>query len=453
MAFDHPPLDLSDPIHTGMSTWHGVDSFDLPTPAQIEIIYFLVSCCQTGSGVRRRSVIMRPLAGTLVVTVEQAVAAPICTRHLGDLGARVIKVENRSGGDFARDYDGTVHGMAAHFVWANRNKESVALDLKHPSGREALARLVAVADVLVQNLAPGAAGRIGLDAIELRARHPRLITVDISGFGRGGPYANARAYDLLVQAEAGSCAITGTPDHLAKPGIPIADIGAGMYALSSVLTALLVRERTGEGTAISVGLFDVVAEWMGFALNQARYGGVEVRPNGLSSPMVAPYGAYRTADGHTLVLGTTNDREWRRLALDMLERQDLANQPRYATNRDRVAHRAELDAVIGAWVAQRSLASCRKAAEAAGLGHARLNTPTEVLDHPQLVARDRWRPVDSPVGPVQALLPPPEVLDWDWRLDPVPALGEHTEAVLSEVGFGPEELGAMRADGVLGGPD
>jgi crotonobetainyl-CoA:carnitine CoA-transferase CaiB-like acyl-CoA transferase len=395
---------------------------------------------------------MLPLEGTVVVAVEQAVAAPICTRHLGDLGARVIKVENRSGGDFARDYDDVVRGMAAHFVWANRNKESVALDLKHPLGRAALARLVERADVLVQNLAPGAAGRLGLDAVELCARHPRLITVDISGYGQGGPYAQARAYDLLVQAEAGSCAITGTPEDPAKPGIPLADIGAGMYALSSVLAALFVRERTGTGTAISVGLFDAVTEWMGFALNQARYGGFDVRPNGLSSPMVAPYGSYRTADGQTLVLGTTNDREWRRLAVEVLERPDLAADPRYATNSDRVAHRDELDAVIGEWAAGHPLDRCRKAAGAAGLGHARLNTPTEVLGHPQLVERDRWREVGSPVGPVQCLLPPPQVAGWDWRLDPVPALGEHTEAVLRELGFDAGELAAMHSEGVIGAP-
>ena len=393
---------------------------------------------------------MRPLAGIVVVAVEQAVSAPFCTRQLGDLGARVIKVENRVGGDFARDYDEVVRGMSAHFVWANRNKESVALDLKHPRGQEILARLIARADVLVQNLAPGAAGRIGLDSAKLRAGHPRLITVDISGYGKGGPYAAARAYDLLVQAEAGSCAITGTPEHPAKPGIPLADIGAGMYALSSVLTALLVRERAGQGAEISIGLFDVVAEWMGFALNQARYGTGEVLPNGLSSPMVSPYGAYRTKDGQTLVLGTTNDREWRRLAADVLVRPDLAENPRYATNAQRVARRPELDAVIAAWAGERLLDECRKAAESAGLGHARLNTPAEVLDHPQLTTRRRWRPADSAVGPVQAVLPPPEVPGWDWRWDPIPALGEHTEAVLDELGFGPDEIAALYADGAAG---
>jgi crotonobetainyl-CoA:carnitine CoA-transferase CaiB-like acyl-CoA transferase len=268
-------------------------------------------------------------------------------------------------------------------------------------------------------------------------------------FGRGGPYAQGRAYDLLVQAEAGSCAITGSPGRPAKPGIPVADIGAGMYALSSVLAALFVRERTGQGTAISVGLFDSVAEWMGYALNLARYAGVDLEPNGVSSPAVAPYGAYPAADGQTLVLGTTNDREWRRLALDVLHRPDLAGDPRYAGNRDRVARRADLDAAIGAWAAGRPLAECRKAAEAAGLGHARLNRPTEVLSHPQLAERGRWQEIGSPVGPVLGLLPPPESADWDWRLDPIPALGEHTGPVLRELGYDAGDLEAMRARGVI----
>jgi itaconate CoA-transferase len=395
---------------------------------------------------------MLPLEGIVVVAVEQAVAAPICTRHLGDLGARVIKVENRVGGDFARGYDEYVLGMSAYFTWANRNKESVALDLKHPLGREALARLVARADVVVQNLAPGAAARLGLDPAELRAVRPELITVSISGYGSDGPYAGARAYDLLAQAEAGSCAITGFAGQPAKPGIPIADIGAGMYALSSVLAALFARSATGQGTAIEVGLFDVVTEWMGYALNLARYGGFDLEPNGVSSPAVAPYGAYRTADGQTLVLGTTNDREWQRLARDVLGHPDLAQDPRYATNAGRCERRAELDAVIAAWAARLPLAECRAAAEAASLGHARLNRPTEILDHPQLAQRDRWREIDSPAGPVLGLLPPPVADGWEWRLDPIPALGEHTVPVLRELGFDSGEVAAMRDAGVIGEP-
>ena len=395
---------------------------------------------------------MRPLTGITVVAVEQAVAAPICTRHLGDLGARVIKVENRAGGDFTRGFDDYVHGMSSYFTWANRNKESVALDLKHPLGREALGRLVRTADVLVQNLAPGAAVRLGLDPAVLRAERPELITVGISGYGNGGPFAAARAYDLLAQSEGGSIAVTGDAGYRAKPGIPVADLGAGMYALSSVLAALFTRERTGQGATIDVGLFDVVTDWMGYFLNIARYAGYDVQPNGVSSPAVAPYGAFRTADGHTVVLGTTNDREWQRLARDLLRRPDLADDPSYATNAQRCERRAELDEVIAAWAASRPLEECRKAAEAAQLGHARLNSPTDVLEHPQLMARDRWREVGSPAGPLLALLPPPEVAGWDWRMDPVPGLGEHTGAVLRELGYSDADVAAMREAGAIDRP-
>jgi crotonobetainyl-CoA:carnitine CoA-transferase CaiB-like acyl-CoA transferase len=359
---------------------------------------------------------VQPLRGILFVAVEQAVAAPICTRHLGVLGARVVKVENCAGGDFARDYDDVVRGMSAYFAWANRNKESIALDLKHPLGRGALMSLVQRADVLVQNLAPGAAARLGLDAAELRASRPELITVDISGFGQGGPYAQGRAYDLLIQSEAGSCAITGTPR---APGQ--ARYSAGRHRWRDVCavgrSGRVVRPRAhrhGDGDLC----------WA-----VRRGGGMDgicAKPCSLRrvghraqwrQPAVAPYGAYRTADGQTLVLGTTNDREWRRLAVEVLHRPDLAEDPRYARNRDRVAHRAELDEVIGVWAAGLSLAECRKAAEAAGLGHARLNRPTEVLSHP--------------------------------RLDPIPALGEHTEPVLRELGFSAADLAAMRAAGVI----
>lgn len=395
---------------------------------------------------------MRPLAGITVVTVEQALAAPVCTRHLGDLGARVIKVENRRGGDFARSYDDYVLGTSAHFAWANRNKESVALDLKSPHGRDVMARLVSRADVFVQNLAPGAAARLGLDSAVLRSARPSLITVDISGYGKGGPFAGGRAYDLLAQSEGGSVSVTGSPGQPAKPGIPVADIGTGMYALSSVLTALFTRERTGEGATISVGMFDVVTEWMGYFLNVARYAGFDVSPIGVGAPSVAPYGAFETADGQTLVLGTTNDREWQRLATSVLGRPDLAADPRYATNALRCSRRAEIDAVIAAWASTVTLESAREAVEAASLGHARLNKPSDLLDHPQHVARDRWTSIDSPGGPVLGLLPPPEVPEWEWRTDPIPALGEHTVAVLAELGYTDAEIEEMRAASVLGEP-
>jgi crotonobetainyl-CoA:carnitine CoA-transferase CaiB-like acyl-CoA transferase len=393
---------------------------------------------------------MQPLSGITVVTIEQAVSAPICTRHLGDMGARVIKIENRRGGDFARSYDDYVKGTSSYFAWGNRNKESVALDLKHPLGRSVLQALVARADVIVQNLAPGAAARLGLDPAVLRAERPELITVGISGYGNGGPMAKARAYDLLAQSEGGSVAVTGTPGHPAKPGIPVADIGTGMYALSAVLGALFTRERTGEGATIDVGMFDVVTEWMGCFLNTARYGGLDVEPVGPGSPIVAPYGAYQTADAQTLVLGTTNDREWQRLARDVLGRPDLAEDPRYATNSDRCARREELDAVIGSWAAGMTLADARAAAEAASLGHARLNKPSDLLNHPQHTERDRWREIGSPGGPVLGLLPPPEVSGWDWRLDPIPALGEHTVPVLRELGYSDAEIGRMRAAEAIG---
>jgi crotonobetainyl-CoA:carnitine CoA-transferase CaiB-like acyl-CoA transferase len=373
-----------------------------------------------------------PLEGVLVVGLEQAVSAPHCTRQLADLGARVIKVESPAG-DFARGYDDAVHGMSAHFAFANRGKESVVLDLKSPEGLAALEQLVARADVLVQNLAPGAAKRLGFDARSATSRHPRLVAVDITGYGSGGPRESSRAYDLLVQAESGSCAVTGTPEQRAKPGIPLADIGTGMVAANAVLAALLGRATTGKGTAISLGMFDVVTDWMSWAFHQARATGVDPVPLGVSSPMVSPYGAFPTADGHVIVLGTTNDAEWRRLAKDVLGRADLADDPRYATNTDRCRLRAELDAVIGAWTAEQSLAEASRAAEAAGIGWARLNSPSDLLEHPQLVERGRWVPTPVAAGSFLSLRPPADSPDWDWTPGRLPELGEDTAAVLAEL--------------------
>jgi len=392
---------------------------------------------------------MNPLDGVRVVTFEQAIAAPMCTRHLADLGARVVKVENPRGGDFTRSYDEAVKGLASQFVWLNRNKESLTLDVKHPSAPAVLDRLLATADVVVQNLAPGAAARLGVDAATLTARFPRVVAVDMSGYGPGGPLAHKRAYDLLVQSEAGSCAVTGRPGEWAKPGIPVADLGSGVYALSSVLAALLARDRTGRGAAISVSMFDTIAEWMGFALNYTAYTGLEREPNGLSSPTVAPYGAYPTGDGQTVVLGTTNDKEWQRLATTLLERSDLAGDPRYATNALRCERRDELDALIAAWTAQHPLADLLAKADAAGIGNARLNSVSDVVAHPQLAERERWREVDSPVGPLRALLPPFASPDWTPRMDGVPALGEHTDSVLRDLGFEMTEIAELRRQGAL----
>ena len=374
-----------------------------------------------------------PLSGITVLALEQAIAAPLCTRHLADLGARVIKIEQPGSGDATRHYDDAVRGLAAHFVWLNHGKESAALDLAAPADLDVFTGLLERADVLVSNLAPGALGRLGLAPETLAERYPRLIVVDISGYGRGGPLDHKRAYDLLVQAEGGSCAITGLPGQPAKPGIPIADVGTALYAYSSVLAALYQRDRTGLGAVIPVAMLDVVAELMGFALNQVLHGGEEPEPVGMGSPMVAPYGAYPTADQQTAVLGTTSDREWRRLALDLLGLPDLARDPRYAHNQDRVRHRAELDQVLRDWCAQRDLAEIQARADAAGIGNARLNGVRDLAGHEQLARRGRWRQVDTPAGPVPALLPPALARGWPAVTGRVPALGADTEAIRAQV--------------------
>jgi itaconate CoA-transferase len=392
-----------------------------------------------------------PLDGLTVVALEQAVSAPLCSRTLADLGARVIKVENPRGGDFARAYDDVVHGQAAHFVWLNRGKESVALDLKQPAGLDVLRRLLAGADALVSNLAPGATTRLGIDAEQLAARHPHLVAVEISGYGAGGPLSHKRAYDLLVQAESGACAITGWEGMPAKPGPPMADACSGLYAVITILAALHERGRTSRGITAGVSLFDTMAELMGYALTYTRYSGVEQQPVGMGSPAVAPYGAYATSDGFTVMLGTTNDAEWQRLAA-MIERPDLAADGRLRANPDRVSLRAELDEAIGAWCATRTAEAIQSAADAASLGNSRYNTPNAVLEHPHLAARDRWREVDSPGGTVEALLPPPVLRDRELAMGPIPGLGEHTVAVLAELGVAEDEVAALLASGAVSGP-
>ncbi|GAA3382530.1 CaiB/BaiF CoA transferase family protein [Cryptosporangium minutisporangium] len=392
----------------------------------------------------------QPLAGVTVVALEQAVSAPLCTRTLGDLGARVLKVENPRGGDFTRGFDDVVGGLAAHFVWLNRGKESVALDVRHPDGRTVLHRLLDSADVLVSNLAPGAVSRLGLGADDLDRDHPRLVSVEISGYGTGGPLSGKRAYDLLVQAETGVCAITGTPGAPAKPGPPFADGVTGLYAAIAVLGALTERATTGVGARLAVSMFDAMTELMGYPLTWTAATGVDQQPVGMGSPAVAPYGAYHTADGRTVVLGTTNDAEWARLATDLLGRPDLVTDERYRHNPDRVAHRAELDALLGEWCGKRSLVDVQAAADAAGIGNSVYRTPSEVVEHPHLAARDRWRDVDTPAGPVRALLPPAIVAGHTAPMGPVPALGAHTDAVLTELGLTPHELADLRAAGVLG---
>jgi crotonobetainyl-CoA:carnitine CoA-transferase CaiB-like acyl-CoA transferase len=396
---------------------------------------------------------MAPLSGITVVGLEQAVSAPLCTRVLRDLGARVVKVENPDGGDFTRHFDDVVHGLAAHFVWVNRGKESVTADLKSPAGMSVLHRLLAGADVLVSNLAPGATAKLGLTAADLAVAHPQLLVVEIDGYGSGGPLSHKRAYDMLVMAESGACAITGTAGAPAKPGPPMADVGTGLYAALSILAVLLGRARGVDGAAaggISVSMFDTMMEFMGYALTYTKHSGVDQVPVGMGSPAVAPYGAYRTADGQTVVLGTTNDREWQRLAGDVIARPDLAGDDRLCSAAGRVAHRVLIDEAIGAWCAQHDLATIQAIADRSGIGNSRFNAPSDVVAHPHLTARDRWRTIGTPAGPIPALLPPPVITGYEPDMGAVPGLGEHTDTVLAELGLGTEEIARLRAAGAIG---
>lgn len=391
-----------------------------------------------------------PLDGITVVAVEQAVAAPFATRQLADLGARVIKVERPDGGDFARGYDTAARGLASHFVWCNRGKESLAVDLKDPRGLAVVRELVAGADVFVQNLAQGAAARLGLDAASLCAAHPRLVAVDISGYGAEGPYAHKRAYDMLVQCEAGLVSVTGTAERPVKAGVPAADIAAAMYAFSGVLAALLRRATTGRGGPVEVSMLDALAEWMGHPLHQGMHGSAPPARTGLAHSVIAPYDAFPTADGEQVLLSVQNDREWRRLAEQVLGRPELAEDPDFATNAARTANRARTDAVVGRALAGLTGREALAALEAAGIACARLNTVADVAAHPQLAARDRWREVESPVGPLRALLPPITLPgSEEARMGAVPALGEHTDALLRALGMTDEQTSVLRRDGVI----
>jgi itaconate CoA-transferase len=370
---------------------------------------------------------MNALEGITVVALEQAVAVPFATRQLADLGARVIKIERPGAGDFARGYDKSVLGQASYFVWLNRGKESVELDVKSAEGRAVLAALLAGADVFVQNLAPGAASRLGLGADDLLARHPRLICCSVSGYGPDGPYAGKKAYDLLVQCEAGLLSVTGTPEAPCKAGISVADIAAGMYAYSGVLTALYERERTGRGSGFEVSLLDALGEWMSQPYYYTVYGGQEPRRTGARHASISPYGPYRVRGGEVFI-GLQNEREWVVLCEQVLGRSDLAQ--RFPANPDRVAHDDELTAIIEAALAGLTPDEVVARLDEAGIASARLRTPAEFAAHPQLAAR--WRDVDTPGGPVRALLPPVTVPGREAAMGAVPALGEHTEAVLAE---------------------
>jgi itaconate CoA-transferase len=387
---------------------------------------------------------MLPLEDITVVSLEQAVAAPFATRQLADLGARVIKVERPEVGDFARGYDRTVKGLASHFVWLNRSKESLTLDLKQDGAKEVLARIIERADVFVQNLAPGATGRLGFGAQILRERHPSLIVCDVSGYGSSGPYRDKKAYDLLVQCEAGLVSITGTPETPSKVGISIADIACGMYAYSGILAALLRRGRTGEGAALEVSLFEALAEWMGFPAYYAMYGGKEPPRTGASHAAIAPYGPFECGDGKVIFLGIQNEREWERFCEVVLEQPALAEDERFASNSERVENRDDLHQDIETILQRFSSSEAIERLEEAKIANARMRTVRGLLEHPQLEARDRWREVGSPVGPLRALLPPATIDSIEPLMAPIPSVSEHTEKILAELGYDDDTVATLR---------
>ena len=387
---------------------------------------------------------MLPLEGITVVSLEQAVAAPFATRQLADLGARVIKVERPGVGDFARSYDETVKGLSSHFVWLNRSKESLTLDLKQPEAKDILNRLLEGADVFIQNLAPGAAERLGFGAAKLRGKHPRLIICDVSGYGSSGPYRDKKAYDLLLQCETGLVSITGTPDTPSKVGVSIADIACGMYAYTGVLTALYVRERTGEGVAFEVSLFEALGEWMGFPAYFTVYGGKQPPRTGASHAAIAPYGPFEAGDGKAVFLGLQNEREWARFCATVLKRPEVATDPRFDSNSKRVTNGEDLRAIIEGVFQSSTADSIVEQLDAAQIANARMNTVQEFVDHPQLAARDRWREVSSPVGPLRALIPPVTMQGVESFMGPIPDVGEHTDAILAELGYDDDTLATLR---------
>lgn len=390
-----------------------------------------------------------PLGGVTVVSLEQAVAAPFATRQLADLGARVIKVERPDGGDFARAYDTTVNGLSSHFVWLNRSKESLTLDLKQAVAAAALRRLLDRADIFVQNLAPGAAERLDLGSAALRQRHPTLIVCNISGYGTEGPYAKKKAYDLLVQSEVGLTSITGTAESPCRVGISIADIAAGMYAYSGVLAALLARGATGVGTTVEVSLFDALAEWMSFPVYHTAYGGAALPRSGPHHSSIAPYGPFRCAAGVQVFLAVQRAREWVRFCAGVLEQPGLADAASFRTNELRMVNRDALHRVIDQVLSALPVETVIDRLEAAGIAYARMNSVAELIEHPQLSTRDRWHGVDSESGPVRMLKPPVLMEGITSVMGAVPALGEHTEAILEELGFDRATIDTWKQDRVI----
>ena len=392
---------------------------------------------------------VRPLDGITVVSLEHAIAAPFCTRQLADLGARVIKVERPGAGDFARAYDERVNGMASHFVWVNRSKESITLDLKQAAALAALKTLLKTADVLVQNLAPGAAARMGLTAELLHQDNPRLILCDISGYGNDGPYRDKKAYDLLIQSEAGFLSVTGTPDSPSKAGNSIADIAAGMYAYSNILAALLQRGKTGKGSTIDVSMLESLGEWMGYPLYYAFEGASPPPRNGASHATIYPYGPFKAGDGGTVMLGLQNDREWVQFCEVVLEDLDLSKDERFDKNFKRNEKREVLLSMIDSCFSKLSTEQITVRLDKAQIANARLNDMHGLWQHEQLRARNRWVDVNTPVGPIPALLPPGLNDSYDYRMDAIPAVGQHTDAILTEIGISGAALAEMRSNGAI----
>ena len=392
---------------------------------------------------------MLPLEGVTVLSLEQAVAAPFATRQLADLGARVIKIERPGVGDFARSYDATVKGESSHFVWLNRSKESLTLDVKHPEAGEVLDRLIERADVFVQNLAPGAADRLGLSATSLRDAHPGLIVCEISGYGSSGAYRDRKAYALLVQAEAGLLSITGTADESVKVGISVADIAAGMYAYSGILTALLMRHRTKQGTVVEVSMLEALGEWMSYPFYYGVYGGTAPQRSGAKHAVIAPYGPFAGGDGNVVYLGIQNEREWGTFCEDVLRRPEMAEDPRYVSNALRVEHRSTLDTEIEHIFGELTTDEILNRLQSANVACAQLRTVHQFAAHPQLEARNRWSQVQTPSGPIRALLPPATIDGFRPVMGPVPGLGSDTDAILAELGFEGSIVEAWHDAGVV----
>ncbi len=389
---------------------------------------------------------MRPLDGILVIALEHAISGPFCTRQLADLGARVIKIERPGAGDFARGYDERVRGLSSHFIWCNRSKESLTLNVKHPEASRILAKLLSNADVLVQNLAPGAAARLGLSYESLSEKHPKIIACDISGYGSNGPYRDKKAYDLLIQSESGFLSITGTPEAPSKAGISIADISAGMYAYSNILAAVIQRGKTGRGCRIDVSLLECMGEWMTYALYYAFEGASPPPRTGAAHATIAPYGPFLAGDGNTVMLGLQNEREWKVFCEQVLEKPDVAADSRFSSNTRRTAAREELTEIVTEVFSRLSARQVVDRLDAAQIANARVNEVHDVWSHAQLKARDRWVEIDTPAGAIPALLPPGIPSHSSPRMDGVPALGQHTEAILHELGYDDPMIARLRSE-------